>query len=239
MLVSGCASTDAAQDDESGFGLERGFDDDRFGARLNERDAASDRGGRRRGQRPRRPEAMDDTSGGRATDYAPLAVGATWTYATDVLGDRTKGQVQIRVTDKVDGFYRDTARGEYRHTPSGLRDRIRYLIRHPLRPGNKWKATLSTAAVEHFSIVSVGQPCDTPAGQFGDCLVITAYQRRNAREVQHVTYTWVRGVGLARILVEGEVTGKGRFRQSELALVHYRLKPGEADEDGAPSEWTR
>ncbi|MEM7679329.1 MAG: hypothetical protein AAF449_25430, partial [Myxococcota bacterium] len=105
-----------------------------------------------------------------ARDYAPLAVGASWTYETNVLGDRTKGSVQIRIVDKAQGFYRDSAGAEYRHTAGGLRDRIRYLIRNPIKSGKKWKATLSTAAVEHFTIESVGEPCDTQAGRFDDCL---------------------------------------------------------------------
>ena len=177
-----------------------------------------------------------------ARDYAPMAVGANWTYETNVLGDTTKGSVQIRITDKVKGFYRDSAGAEYKHTARGLRDRIRYLIRNPLQQGKTWKATLSAAAVEHYTIESIGQPCDTRAGRFPDCLVVKAFQRRNDRETQHVTYTWVRSVGLARILVEGEIKGKGRFRQSELSLVNYSLsgqRPPPADEDGAPSEWKR
>ncbi|MEL7371403.1 MAG: hypothetical protein AAFN74_20950 [Myxococcota bacterium] len=176
-----------------------------------------------------------------ARDYAPLAVGANWTYETNVLGDRTKGTVVIRIVDKAKGFYRDSAGAEYRHTAGGLRDRTRFLIRNPIKPGKKWKATLSTASVEHFTIESIGQPCDTSAGRFDDCMVITAYQRRNDRETQHVTYTWVRSVGLAKILVEGEIKGRGRFRQSELSLVQYSLSPRRPDvtEEGAPTQWNQ
>ena len=188
----------------------------------------------------------EETYGVAARDYAPLAVGASWTYETNVLGDTTKGSVLIRIVDRFEGFYRDSAGAEYRHTSGGLRDRIRYLIRNPLKPGFKWKATLSTAAVEHFTIESVGEPCETKAGSFGDCLVITAYQRRNDRETQHVTYTWVRSVGLAKILVEGEVKGRGRFKQTELSLIQYNLSgqsgaqpapppPAATDEEGAPA----
>ncbi len=178
-----------------------------------------------------------------ARDYAPMAVGASWTYETDVLGDTTKGQIQIRIVDKYKGFYRDSAGAEYRHTAYGLRDRIRYLIRNPLRVGSKWKATLSTAAVEHYTIESVGEPCDTKAGRFEDCLVVTAYQRRNDREVQHVSYTWVRSVGLVRVLVEGEIKGRGRFKQSELSLTRYRQRPASPraaeSEQGAPQQWNQ
>lgn len=178
-----------------------------------------------------------------ARDYAPMAVGASWTYETDVLGDKTKGRIQIRIVDKYKGFYRDSAGAEYRHTAGGLRDRMRYLIRNPLRVGSKWKATLSAAAVEHYTIESVGEPCDTKAGPFEDCLVVTAYQRRNDREVQHVSYTWVRSVGLVRVLVEGEIKGRGRFKQSELSLISFRKRSGAPraaeDEPAPPKRWNQ
>ena len=193
----------------------------------------------RKARRARRRKPLGPVLDVEARDYAPLAVGASWTYETNLLGDRTKGSVLIRITDKFKGFYRDSAGAEYRHTANGLRDRTRYLIRNPLRVGQQWKATLSAAAVEHYTIVSIGQPCDTRAGQFGDCLVVTAFQRRNKREVQHVTYTWVRSVGLAKVLVEGEVSGKGRFKQSELSLVQYRLSGRRGQDEGAPDNWNR
>ena len=175
----------------------------------------------------------------QARDYAPLAVGASWTYRTNILGDTSKKRVIIRIRDKVKGYYLDTAGGEYRHTSKGLRDRVRYRIRNPLRPGNKWKATLSDAAVEHYSIVSVGQPCEMPAGSFPDCLVVTAFQRLGKGKIQHVTYTWVRSVGLAKILVEGQLEGQNRFKQTELSLISYSLSAGAKDEEGAPTEWNR
>lgn len=187
---------------------------------------------------------VDDGGGGsgaKAQDYAPFELGATWTYAVEILGDTSKDPVRIRIVDKVDGYYRDSANAEYRHTPSGLRDRKRYLIRNPLRVGQKWKATLSPTAVENYTIESVGEPCETSAGPFDDCLVVNVIQRRKEGEVQHTTFTWVRGVGLARVLVEGEVAGRPRFKQSELSLIEYRPS-GEApvtDDEGAPTEWTQ
>ena len=236
VVASGCASSGSSSSDDIDVGMGR------LGAGVEDRDDDDD---------DARTEAEPSVYDAEARDYAPLAVGASWTYETNVLGDRTKGSVQIRIVDKVEGFYRDSAGAEYRHTANGLRDKIRYLIRNPLKVGGKWKATLSAAAVEHYTIESVGQPCDTRAGRFSDCLVVTAYQRRNDRERQHVRYTWVRSVGLASIVVEGEIAGRGRFVQSELSLLQYSLKGRgqprtgaqrgrrrpQTDAEGAPTEW--
>ncbi len=191
----------------------------------------------------------DAEDGPSAREYAPYGVGAQWTYEMSAGRQARRGQMVIRVVDKVDGFFRDSAGGEYRHTAGGLRDRRRYLLQNPIVAGHRWKAIVSTAAVQYFTVESVGQPCEVAFGSFADCVVVTTFERRSAQEIQHARYTWIRDVGLGEVLFEGEVKGRGRFLQQRMSLLDYRLpgldgrRPGPrsppAGESDAPKQWNR
>lgn len=163
-------------------------------------------------------------AGPSAADYAPLAVGASRTYAVQFPGQT--GERTITVLKKDDGYFIDDAQGAFRITPEGLRDRQRYLIRAPLQEGNTWKAILSASAVEHYRIVSVGQPCRSRAGGFSDCLVVEATIRQDESMTLRIRWSWAKDVGLAKIETFAEPPGKKRVRQTTQSLIHYQLKPG-------------
>jgi hypothetical protein len=110
-------------------------------------------------------------------DYAPYAVGAAWTYDVNYLGQRDKQT--ITVVKEEEGYFVDDQQGRFRHTDQGLRDPARFLIRHPIAEGTEWKAIVSASAVEHYRITSVGQPCESAAGRFNDCLLIESRIRSN------------------------------------------------------------
>ena len=153
-----------------------------------------------------------------AQDYAPVQVGDAKTYAVRFQGQT--GQRTIRVTGQDGPYFVDDAGGALRHTPEGLRDRQRFLIRHPLEAGRTWKAILSASAVERYRILSVGDACEAHAGRFEDCLVVEASLRRDEKLTLFSRFTWARGVGLVKILTEVEIAGRGRVPQTEQSLLH-------------------
>ena len=169
-----------------------------------------------------------------AQDYAPYALGASWTYDINYLGQKDKQT--ITVVKEEEGYFVDSQAGKFRHTEEGLRDPARFLIRNPIEEGNEWKAILSASSVEHYRITAVGQPCEAHAGRFQDCLVIESKNRRDENMTLLATFTWARGIGLVKIETEAEIKGK-RVPQTERSLVHYSLTP-KADE-GAPDNWTK
>lgn len=169
--------------------------------------------------------------------YAPLAVGASWTYAMNFQGQR--GERTVRIASKNDeGFFVDDQGAELKHTREGLRDRQRYLIRGPLEVGATWKSIVSASAVEHYRVASVGEGCDSLAGRFEDCLVIEGHIRRDAQVTLHSRFVWARNVGLLKIETEVELAGKGRVPQTSQSLLRYALSGGPAKDDG-PGTWTR
>ena len=176
-----------------------------------------------------------------AQDYAPYALGASWTYAINYLGE--KGEQTITIVKEEEGYFVDDQQGKFRHTEEGLRDPARYLIRHPLEEGNEWKVILSASSVEHYRITSLGKPCESHAGRFEDCLVVESKNRRDEKMTLLATFFWARGIGLVKIETEAEIKGKGRVPQTERSLIHYSLGPKQPPADGAdeeaPSTWTK
>lgn len=178
---------------------------------------------------------------GRA--YAPLKVGASWTYRVWFQGQ--EGTRTIKIVDARDGYYVDDAGGALKYTDSGVRDRSRYLIHHPLEVGTEWKAVLSASAVENYRIASVGEPCTVDAGRFNDCLVVEGSIKRDEKVTLHSTFTWAKGIGLARIQTEAEIAGQPeRVPQTDQSLQAFALDgPGKkkkaAESEEAPDTWTK
>lgn len=172
-----------------------------------------------------------------AQDYAPYALGASWTYAVNYLGQQDRQT--ITVVKEEEGYFVDDQQGRFRHTDEGLRDQARYLIRNPIEEGNEWKAILSASSVEHYRISSVGRPCESQAGRFEDCLVVESRNRRDDKMTLLARFTWARGIGLVKIETEAEIKGKGRIPQTERSLIHYKLTPDPNEDEGAPNTWSK
>lgn len=178
-----------------------------------------------------------------SSDYAPMAVGAWWNYEVSYPGQ--KGEMKVELLSQEDGYFIDNRRGAFQHTPSGLRDRERYLIKNPIEPGTSWKSVVGPSAVEHLQIDEVGTPCESLAGRFEDCLVVSARLRRDKNMQLHIKWIWARGVGLVRLETEAELPGKKRVKQVTQSLKDYSLskttspKSQSSDKDDGPDTWTR
>ena len=157
----------------------------------------------------------EGSSGPSAQDYAPMDVGYSWTY--EMLFQGQKGEQTIEVLGFKDGFFQDNQAGELKHTDDGLRDRARYLIKHPLAPGNTWKAIVSASAVERYRIDSVGERCESAAGAFEDCLVVTSQIRRDQDVTLHGKFTWAKGVGAREDGDRGRDQGQAGAADATLA----------------------
>jgi hypothetical protein len=176
-----------------------------------------------------------------ARAYAPLAIGSSWTYSVSYPGQ--KGEMTVTITGEKDGYLVDDREGAFRHTEDGLRDKQRYLIRHPLNAGASWKTVVSASAVEHNTIVSAGERCECVAGAFPDCLVVESSIRRDKNVTLIVRWTWARDVGLVKLETEAEIAGQGRVPQVKQSLIRYATasKPSQAPEkdENAPDTWSR
>ncbi len=174
-----------------------------------------------------------------AADYAPLHVGASWTYEVQYPGQT--GEMTVELVGQKDGYVFDNKNGAMRHTPQGLRDRDRYLIRHPLKVGHKWESVVGPSAVEHLEITKVGESCDSAAGRFDDCVEVTGWIRRDKNMTLHIRWTWAKAVGLVGLVTEAELVGKGRVPQVKQSLKKYS-REGAASKiktDDGPDTWTK
>src|SRR5688572_16256643 len=70
----------------------------------------------------------------RAQDYAPLKIGSAYTYEASYPGQT--GELTVTMVQEKDGYVLDDHNGAFRLTQDGLRDRDRFLIRHPLIGGH-------------------------------------------------------------------------------------------------------
>jgi hypothetical protein len=166
-------------------------------------------------------------------DYAPLVAGASYTY--DVQYPGQKGSMTVKVIGEKDGYFVDDHNGKFKHTQEGLRDEQRYLIKNPLKAGSSWKAVVSASAVEHSQILSVGEKCSSPAGQFDDCLVVESTVRRDASVSLTIQWTWAKNVGLVKLEMIAEIDGK-RVPQVQQALTRYALSENTAQEKNEKTE---
>ncbi|MEO1229116.1 MAG: hypothetical protein AAFZ18_09440 [Myxococcota bacterium] len=189
-------------------------------------------------------------SGPDVGDYVPLEVGHTWTYAVRFPGQTGERTVRI-VSQDDEGFFVDDAGGAFRLTPAGLRDRQRYLIRTPIEAGRTWSAVISASAVEHYTLVSSGAPCECRAGRFADCLVVEAKIRRDPQVTLRSRFVWARRVGLVEVSTAVLHATRGELPQTEQSLLRYSLGTGtpaampavegapDEEDEGAPTTWGR
>ena len=183
------------------------------------------------------------SDGPSSAEYAPFPLGSSWTYDVEYPGQ--KGEMTIELVGERDGYKIDNRKGQWQHTPKGLRDKDRYLIRHPIETGASWQSVTGPSAVEHYEIVSVGSACESLAGKFEDCLVVNGKIRQNKDISIHITWTWARDVGLVKLSTESERGGKRR-RQVWQSLKAYSvgdnksgaLKSPAPTEDDGPNTWT-
>lgn len=154
--------------------------------------------------------------------YFPLAVGNRWSYQGSGPGARSTEQVEIKAAH--DGQYEDSRGRLLWFSPDGLRDQSRVLLRAPVETGRTWTVRLGPDSVERWRIVSVGQPCRAPAGQFSDCVQVESRTAASsgAELVDHITFAAEVGIVQIRTTL---VRGAQETPQTELVLTAYQVVP--------------
>lgn len=163
-------------------------------------------------------QGAPDAATRTAADYAPYAIGQSRSYRMNMMGQISEKTVTVQKMEA--GYFVDDLGGRFQHTRNGLRDAQRYLIPTPLEIGAKWTSVVSANAVERFEVVSLGEPCEVPAGRFPDCVVVLAEIRRDADVSMQTRFTWARGLGLVRVQVEAKVKDKP-IEQSDMTLIRF------------------
>lgn len=159
----------------------------------------------------------------RAADYYPLAVGNSWTYEVNMLGEQRT--MQVKIEGVANGFFRDSTGAELVADAFGVRDQKRYLLREPLEVGTSWTNVVSVSSVERYQITSVGLPCESPAGKFENCVVVESRNRATPTKTLVNDMTFAPGVGMVRVAMVLENSGQ-LVPQTTLVLQSYSTPVG-------------
>jgi hypothetical protein len=156
--------------------------------------------------------------------YLPLAVGNTWHYERQFLGE--EGQHQVQIVDRAeDGFFLDDRGNRLGVDAFGVRDEKRYLLRHPVEAGREWSTIVSVSSVERYQILDVGFRCQVPAGVFEECVRVEGRSRIDPQKWMVNQITFAPGVGMVRFEFFLESAGR-RIPQGRMALRSYTLAAG-------------
>lgn len=156
-------------------------------------------------------------------EYYPLAVGNSWTYDIEFLGQKDKQEISIVKEEK--GRFTDSAGNVLLVDTYGIRDEKRYLLRTPLEVGTKWNNVVSVSSYEQYQIVEAGQDCVVPAGTFKNCVVVESRNKSDGEKTLVNTLTFAPRVGLVRIATVLDSEGK-RIPQTRLELTRFKVGAG-------------
>ncbi len=154
-----------------------------------------------------------------ASVFYPLGLGTEWNYEVKLLGETR--QVDVKITRKNDdGFVEDSMGAKLMVDSYGVRDQKRYLLRNPVVAGTKWTNVVSVSSVETYEILAVDQPCDSPAGNWENCVIVESRNRikEGTTLVNEVTYA--PDVGIVKLSTVLEA-GDKQIPQSTLSLLKF------------------
>jgi hypothetical protein len=158
--------------------------------------------------------------------FLPLQVGNRWVYQTSFQG-QPQPDLVVNIVAQEGGAFLDD-----RPTPSryvidgeGIRDgATRYLLKLPLKRGNRWMSVADVRTVEHYEIVAERSRVRVPAGEFSDCVVVRMEVRLDQKRAMRNYLSFAPEVGIIEIstvLIDGE----RQIPQAHLQLKEYSLQP--------------
>lgn len=170
-------------------------------------------------------EQRPEIAGVPSKEFYPLAVGNSWSYQVQLLGEKT--QMEVKILKEDNGVFEDSTGNQLFTDAFGVRDQKRYLLRDPVEVGTEWSNVVSVSSVERYKIVSANVSCDAPAGHFEGCVVVESTNRVGEGKALVNELTFAPRVGLVRISTLLINDGK-KVPQSTLELTRYQV-------EGAPS----
>ncbi len=173
-----------------------------------------------------------DTATAPLEAFLPLAVGNSWSYQTFFQG-QAQPDLVVTIVDHKNGFFIDDRPhpGHMKIDGEGIRDgSVRYLLKAPLKKGNKWMSVADVRTVEHYEIVAVDREIRVPAGVFNGCVVVRMEVRMTENRSMINEMFFAPHVGIIEILASLK-DGARTIPQSKMQLKKYKLVPaGSSDQ---------
>jgi hypothetical protein len=157
-----------------------------------------------------------------AKQYMPLAIGNSWTYAVNYLGQ--KGKYTVFIVKKEKNAFIDNKNNKLIIDKRGIRDAKRYLIKFPLNDKQPWISIISPIQKEIRRVVKFDAKVVVPAGIFKGCLVVQTDVKMKKGIILHSLNYFAQNVGLVKIQTFLEDTiNKKLLPQTETELLNFHL----------------
>ena len=126
--------------------------------------------------------------------YYPLDIGYTWIYKGKFLGQAVEKKITIE--KKEGAYFIDNTGAMLMHDENGLKDKKRYLIKNPIKKGNKWMSIISAQSTEHYEIIQTGIKAKYKNEIIKDCIKVRSTNRIDSTKDMVVEWIYAPDIGL-------------------------------------------
>lgn len=161
--------------------------------------------------------------------YYPLGVGYTWIYRGKLLGQPV--EKKITIIKKEGHFFIDNTGAMLLHDKEGLRDTKRYLIRNPIKKGNKWMSVVSKESTERYEIVQTNIKAKYKEEIVKNCIKVRSTNRIDASKDMVAEWIYAPGIGILNFSTYILRNKKDWELQGSFDLVEF-IKPEEDQDSG-------
>lgn len=157
-----------------------------------------------------------------ALAYFPLAVGNSWSYSVNYLGE--SGTMKVVIEKKEDGWFVDNRGHRIKADKRGIRDEDRYLLRFPLH-NQRWVTILSPSQKEVSMVTDIDKNITVPAGNFPSTVVTMTEINVEKGKILYFFRYFVPQVGIVKIvsMLEDEKNSEKKI-QTVIELEKYEIK---------------
>jgi hypothetical protein len=154
--------------------------------------------------------------------YYPLDIGYTWIYKGKYLGQPVEKRITIE--RKEGSYFVDNTGAMLMHDNDGLRDQKRYLLKKPIKKGNKWISILSKDSTEHYEIVQTDIKAKFKNEIIKNCIKVRATTRIDASKDMVVEWIYAPEIGMLNFSSYILKNKKDWEPQGNIELVDF-IKP--------------
>jgi hypothetical protein len=126
--------------------------------------------------------------------YYPLGIGYSWTYKGKFLGQAVEKKIVIE--KKEGGFYIDNTGAMLMHDQDGLRDNKRYLLKNPIKKGNKWISIVSSQSTERYEIIQTDIKAKYKDDIIKNCIKVRSTNRIDATKEMVAEWIYAPDIGI-------------------------------------------
>ncbi|MCX7944939.1 MAG: hypothetical protein N2746_10575 [Deltaproteobacteria bacterium] len=161
--------------------------------------------------------------------YYPLGIGYSWKYKGKLLGQSVEKKITI---EKKEGlFFIDNTGAMLMHDEEGLRDNKRYLIKNPIKKGNKWISIISPQSTEHYEIIQTDIKAKYRDEIIKNCIKIRSINKIDPTKDMVAEWIYAPNIGLLNFSTYILRNKKDWEQQGYFELIEFS-RPDESQNSG-------